>query len=392
MSVAVVVPAGVGGLWIVHVDPSQLSTSICGFTPFCAVVFPTAIHAVADQHETFVRYDAFVRLPVVGGVTALCTRQVEPFQRSARAESPPAADRCSPPTAVHAVGAEQEIASRPLLIAPGGSAIVSNVHREPFHPSPSGRVAPLFVFLDCPPTAMQAPTVGQATSDNPVGASESGGVGCIVHAVPFQRSTNADSPGMLSSAPTATHTFGVAQETPVRSPPDGSISFWGCCTIQFEPCHRSATVEGRSSVVIWPTVTHTRFVAHEIPAGWNGPPATGASRCVDHLEPVQRSTKDRAGESCFVNVPITVQPPPGEQPAALCITAEDRAKVCTAHPPPVECATNSVSPRLSERKPARTHPPRREHATLNRKEASGERPTDHRAPFHRATSVPAAQP
>ena len=77
---------------------------------------PTAVHEVADGHDTA------LRLPSPGIV---CTAQVVPFHRSAS----------SPPTAVHASGDVHDTAFSWL---PFGSGIAWTVHVVPFHRSANG--------------------------------------------------------------------------------------------------------------------------------------------------------------------------------------------------------------------------------------------------------------
>ena len=89
-----VAPLGMGMVWIVQVLPSQNSASVAP-----APLFPTAVQAVADVHET-----AF-RLPPLG-VGLVWTVQVLPSQRSTNVPALPN------PKAVHAVADEQDVAER----------------------------------------------------------------------------------------------------------------------------------------------------------------------------------------------------------------------------------------------------------------------------------------
>jgi hypothetical protein len=112
-----------------HVTPFQCSAS----AP--ELVFPTAVHAVADVHETA------ERAPPAG---VRWTAHLLPFQRSARA---PESVR---PTAVHAAADVHETAERK---PPAG--VRRMAQRLPFH-----------VFARFPPTALHFLAAAQDTPNS----------------------------------------------------------------------------------------------------------------------------------------------------------------------------------------------------------------------------------
>jgi len=120
-------PLGLGVVWIVQLVPSQRSANVPPL-PMLGPDSPTAVHAVADVHET-----AF-RLPPLGVVWVV---QVLPSQRSA---SPP------DPTAMHAVA---DVHETPFRLTPLGVAWIVQV--LPFH-----RSASVTWLLLSSPTAVHA--------------------------------------------------------------------------------------------------------------------------------------------------------------------------------------------------------------------------------------------
>jgi hypothetical protein len=116
-------PLGVGVVWIVHVLPSQRSASVPPLPD------PRAVHAVADVHET-----AFRVTPPFGVAWIV---QVRPSQASASVRS----EQLNPqkpidPTAVHAVAEVHDTPFR-LIAAPLGLGVVWIVQVRPSQRSAS---------------------------------------------------------------------------------------------------------------------------------------------------------------------------------------------------------------------------------------------------------------
>ena len=187
-------PPEVGVVWIVQVLPSHCSASgpMAQPMPQATIWSPTAVQALADEHET-----AF-RLPPLG-VGVVWIVQLVPSQRSATV----------PPTAMHAVAEAHDTADRLLLVPPLGLGVVSIVQLVPSQNSASVAPAPLF------PTAVQSVADVHETAFRlpPLGV----GVVWVVQVLPSQRSTNG--PPLLD--PTAVHAVAdeqdVAERTPVGS-------------------------------------------------------------------------------------------------------------------------------------------------------------------------------
>jgi hypothetical protein len=136
-----IAPLGFGLGWMLHVVPFHCSTSVASV--LVASVKPTAVHAVADEHETSVsKADTPVGFAVVSIVQAV------PFHLSARVVAVPLAELL--PTAVQAVAAVHETRRRRLVWAPAGLGVGTMVHAVPFQVSAS--VAWLEP-LPLPPTA-----------------------------------------------------------------------------------------------------------------------------------------------------------------------------------------------------------------------------------------------
>src|SRR5947209_9752304 len=91
---------GVG--WIVHAAPFQASTS--GAVDVDPSEEPTAVQAVAAEHET----PSSVLDVLPGGVRVAWIVQLRPSQRSASGSVTPPVDVLPKPTAVHAVADEHD--------------------------------------------------------------------------------------------------------------------------------------------------------------------------------------------------------------------------------------------------------------------------------------------
>ncbi len=109
-------PLGLGVAWMAQLVPFHRSASVRPVPPLLLYP-PTAVHAAADVHDTPLR--ALPWAPAGLGVDWM--DQLEPFHRSARARAAPAL-LLFPPTAVHAVADEHDTAhSCPLATIGAGT-------------------------------------------------------------------------------------------------------------------------------------------------------------------------------------------------------------------------------------------------------------------------------
>src|SRR5690242_20219217 len=119
-------------------------------------LLPTAVHAVADGHDTPVR-----ETPEPDGLGVGWIDHVVPFQRTANVPVPSAW-----PTAVQALLEMHETAWSLVDVAPAGTGTAWIVQLVPFQLSTSARDDPAAVSYD--PTAMHAVPEVQVTSLNPL--------------------------------------------------------------------------------------------------------------------------------------------------------------------------------------------------------------------------------
>jgi hypothetical protein len=206
-----------------QVAPFQRSTSP-RVSPPLSTVDPTAVHALADGHETEAR-------PPDDGADSI--DQALPFHRSTIGT--PAA---SPPTAVQAAADAHDTALR-VVSLPDGFGELPSDHRTPFHRSTSVRVvAPLTTS----PTVTQSladthETPKSAATEAPLGA----GAGWLDQRLPFHRSTSGTTvPARLASNPTAMQSLDATHDTPVRKLlPDSAGVDW---IVHFVPFQRSTRI------------------------------------------------------------------------------------------------------------------------------------------------------
>jgi hypothetical protein len=169
-------PAGAGMGRIFQVLPFHRSASGVGLGP----VMPEPPMAI--QNES-VRQDTPPKLLPADpeGVGVGWTRQVVPFQCSARVTKMPA-PLVVCPTAVHDAGDVQETPLRAPGVRPG---VGRTRQRVPFHRS--ARNPPMSPGLEVPPTAMHDLADVQATLNRPLAAAPARlGVAWMAHEVPFQ--------------------------------------------------------------------------------------------------------------------------------------------------------------------------------------------------------------
>jgi hypothetical protein len=167
-------PAGLGVGWMVQFVPFHCSARVAVGLPKLSVRAPTAVHAMADVHDTAARE------PPPAGFGVCWMRQVVPSHRSA---SGPFADV---PVAVQAEAAVQDTPARTLDAAPVGLGVGWMVHWVPFHCSARARKVPELLMEY--PAAAQAEEAGQATPSRKFGPPARLGVGWMVQFVPSHRS------------------------------------------------------------------------------------------------------------------------------------------------------------------------------------------------------------
>src|SRR5262249_61705940 len=139
---------------------------------------PTAVHDVADAHDT-------PDSAVPGGAASAWMVQVAPAERSTIAPVVvPLPDRVvSSPTAMQRSGALHDTLCSAMFV-PAGRGIVWAIHRLPVHRSVSTLVSP-----ELSPTAMQSRSVGQDTpSSSP--PPDGTGTAWAAQLVPFQCSAS----------------------------------------------------------------------------------------------------------------------------------------------------------------------------------------------------------
>jgi hypothetical protein len=210
-------PLGLGVVWIVQVVPSQLSAKLL------PAATPTAVHAVAEVHDTPDR--ALIEL----GFGVRWIVHVVPFQLSATvitgAIRPPS---LVDPTAAQAVADVHETPDRldSMLLVLG---VVWMVQAVPFQRSASAWV--LLAVRMYPTAVHAAPEVHETPERLPLGL----GVVRIVQAVPSQRSAKPPSP-------TAVHAVADVQDTPSRTLDCAPLGLGVVWIVQAVPSQRSASV------------------------------------------------------------------------------------------------------------------------------------------------------
>jgi hypothetical protein len=112
----VVAPAGLGVLWIVQLVPSQISASVRWVLP--TSYDPTAVHAVADVHDTPFR----AMVVALAGVGVLWIVQLVPSQISASVSG--VLPTTYAPTAVQAVADVHDTPVKPPDVAPVGFGVI----------------------------------------------------------------------------------------------------------------------------------------------------------------------------------------------------------------------------------------------------------------------------
>jgi hypothetical protein len=120
-----VASTGLEVLWTDQLAPFDRSASVARVVPLMNV--PTAVHAVADVHDT-----PLSALKLRAGVSWIV--QLTPFQRSASVSRPKSSSK-KLPTAVHAVVDVQDTPLSWTFTAPGGAAVSWIAQLTPFQRS-----------------------------------------------------------------------------------------------------------------------------------------------------------------------------------------------------------------------------------------------------------------
>jgi hypothetical protein len=168
------------------------------------------VHAEVEVHETAPR--PYPGLCEVGDDWRV---QVVPFHCSATVPSELLAELSrTTPTAVHAVADVHETPVRKLIGAPAGAGIGWMLQLVPSHLSAITCRAPLF------PTAVHAFGEVQETAFRNAPGLPEVGVGCMPQLMPSQRSASVPPSGLLKmpskAPPTAKHADGDVHDTPLR--------------------------------------------------------------------------------------------------------------------------------------------------------------------------------
>jgi hypothetical protein len=143
-----VVVAALGVVWRAHAVPFHASAS--EKRSVLPSKLPTAVQATAELHDTLARLLA----TAPAGLGVDCSFQVVPFHLSAKVTSESEALLKEEPTAIHAVAELHDTPASFVTIAPAGSGVACTVQAVPFHTSAS--VTSFFTVLVNHPAAVQA--------------------------------------------------------------------------------------------------------------------------------------------------------------------------------------------------------------------------------------------
>jgi hypothetical protein len=241
------VPGGVIADCTVQVVPFHRSAS----SPVS--VFPTAVQADAEVHET-----AFRMYPALAAVGDGWMLQVVPFHRWATVPSRLNELSAEPPTAVHAFAEVHDTPFSELNWPPAGAGGWM-LQLFPSHLSAITCSSLLF------PTAVHAFGDVQETAFNTDTGLAEVGVGWMRQVVPFQRSVTVPAVGgewpTVSKPPTAKQAEGDVHDTPFRPLLVASAGFGVGAMRQAVPSQRSASVPAVDS----PTAMQVDDDLHDTP-------------------------------------------------------------------------------------------------------------------------------
>jgi hypothetical protein len=195
-------------------------------------VFPTAVQADADAHETAPKKD-----PGLSEVGVAWMLHVVPSQRSTTVPTGLPELSKAAPTAVQTEAEVHETPVKKLNDAPAGAGVGWMLQIVPFQRSAR---SPEAVF----PTAVQAEAEVHETAFKKDPGLPEVGVGWILHVVPSPRSTIVPSelPKLSKATPTAVHARRDVHETPFRPLPAASAGLGVDSMRQLVPSQSSASV------------------------------------------------------------------------------------------------------------------------------------------------------
>ena len=212
---------------------------------------PTAVHAVAERQDTAAN-------PVESGLGTLIGTQFVPFQRWATAPPLKPEPASGPPTATQKLADLQSTPASAVSLWLGGVGLI--VHALPFHRSARVPLAADWVEYQLP-TAVQFVLATQETALRLVMSA----VAWVatrkrVQRAPSQRSAKPGPESPPVGPPTAMQNRPDVQDTPVSALPLGAL---GCgWMVQPAPSHRSASIQPFPRVVL-PTAMQDRTDVHD---------------------------------------------------------------------------------------------------------------------------------
>jgi hypothetical protein len=268
-------PRGLGVGWTRQVVPFHRSARATRM-PALLVVWPTAVHAAGDVHETPTSCPG-------GRVGVGRTRQRVPFHRSARYPPMVLLGLAVPPTAMQDLGEVQDTPRRPLAAAPTRLGVDWMAHWVPFQCS--ARVSGVLRLLMELPTAVQADADVQATPLRKENCAPAGlGVALIDQRVPFQRSARGvDASWLLTACPTAVHAGGDEQDTLTSALSLARRGLGMAWMAHLLPSHCSARATTTPErLVKFPTAVQEDEPGQETPASWPVRPKRFRVGTIDH--------------------------------------------------------------------------------------------------------------
>jgi hypothetical protein len=264
-----VAPGNVGLVLMAQLVPFQRSINVFVVAP--TVYEPTAKHTVFVMQATAAR--SACDDPAGDGLAT--TDHAVPFQRSVSVFTCEAI--VYEPTAMQYDAPVHEIASRLLVVAPAGLAVVVTTHALPFQRSPSG--TPVNEAFNMPPIARQLVAAPHAIPLRKLSELPAGGA-ATDHAAPFQCSTRVAEP----PEPTAVQSVAVAHAIPFRNP----RTVGAATVVHALPSHCSTSDCGAELEL----PTAKQRIADEQATPRSPLDGRGGCACSDHIVPSQASAND----------------------------------------------------------------------------------------------------
>jgi hypothetical protein len=328
--------------WIIQAEPFHRSAT----SP------PTAVHAVADEHDT----PDSCAVPGMGWMV-----QAVPFHCSASGTADVTSSLVvENPTAVHTPAEAQDTPFRVLNANAAGPAIACGCQLLPSQCSATGSQKSSSTLAECP-TALQARAKAHDTELTNVKSDPTVGMGCSCHVRPFQRS--ASGTASLSPSiedPAAMHLLAEVHDTPLSAFPSDGVLGVGSMAHRL-PFQRSASVEEKSTSPKLPTAVHARAEAHDTELNTlRRSGDDGAGTCwMAHRLPFQRSASGTCAPEAVTYAPTAVHARAVEQDTAASppeLAPEGRPVSCTAQAAPFQrSASGKRPPFASNDAPTATH-------------------------------------